>query len=485
MTGLDEFAMKVSVDTVEGLPVPQDLWTERHIEEVLAEGGLPPPSSIRILDPHTFLWYEVNPAHGGITGAQAAQRRHDLRRVAEWHDGDTAVQVDAIPIPLATAKRLEYRAGGVRASALGSGRESLYSSWGDVSRARPKTTDYDTASEDSSFTSDAAPRARPQRLIRSVPKIQAFNGESDGAKARTYEGWRFDVECLLQGGYDPSALRSAVLFSLEGTPGIRARQLGVHATVPEVLAHLDLVYKEVRTYDELTKALYAVSQMPRESVSSFEQRLSKAVATLQLTYPQRCGQDNIEERRRERFFRGLHQDLRNGLRYLFNRDPPVPYDRLLKAARESERDEQSTYARLNKDTRKPWTGPLRQNAAVTTASELTPEEEEEGAASWHEREEEADEKLRKAAVKFSMHMGKMAERQFLESARRANKGELDKNACFRCGEVGHYARECPTNVRHQALNGKGGGARRPSPPPAPASSVRQREVPGATPLPSQ
>jgi len=470
-----QYALKVSVDTCEGRAVPADLWTPRHIREVLDLNELPEPFRLNVLDSHTFLWLCQDPRTlRGLSEMQAADMRQVLRRVDVWHGGEVEVRMDAIPIPIQAVERLTQRDRGFTRRPI-----SVHSDPGP--RYAPSTgsavtdeSDMITDIEDLASNRSYSTR-RGRGFIRQVPKIATFTGDSDGDKGRSYFEWRFDVESLLEAGYEPAALRAQVIFSLKGAPGIRARQLGVSASVREIIDHLDLVYQEVRTYDELTRALYNVTQGLKETVPNYEQRLEYALARIRQAYPERCAVDHMEDCRRERFFQGLRLEIRNGIRYLYNRDPKVSYARLLTAAREAEQ-EGNTRAPLPpaKDQgRKPWnTATLRHQSATLQVEEEVPGQPPMWDDSTESREPDGgtaavgdpDDSTKAAALKYSQQASKLAERQFLDAAKKAKNGEISKDACFRCGELGHYARECPTNVR-PPLNGKGGGARKNGPPP--------------------
>ena len=113
--------------------------------------------------------------------------------------------------------------------------------------------------------------------------------------AVTYHSWQWDVAIFCCSGWDDQHLLPQVFWSLKGFPGDLAISLGEDVTLTDILQTLDEHYGVVMTFDALSKELYSLKQGSGENVAEFRVHLSQQVQILQLEYPGRIQQEDMEE----------------------------------------------------------------------------------------------------------------------------------------------------------------------------------------------
>ena len=99
-----------------------------------------------------------------------------------------------------------------------------------------------------------------------------------------------------------------VIWSLQGFSGDLARSLGKNATLNDILQTLDEHYGVVMMFDTLSKELYSLKQRSGENMAKFGVQLSQQVQILQLEYPGRMQDKDIEEMKWDHFYEGLNPE---------------------------------------------------------------------------------------------------------------------------------------------------------------------------------
>ena len=81
--------------------------------------------------------------------------------------------------------------------------------------------------------------------------------------------WRYEVDCLLEGGvFPPHIISTAILQSLHGPAAMTAMHLGPQASVTELLKKLDDLYGAVETTISLLQQLYNSQHGATESINA-------------------------------------------------------------------------------------------------------------------------------------------------------------------------------------------------------------------------
>ena len=111
------------------------------------------------------------------------------------------------------------------------------------------------------------------------------------------------------------------------------RNLGVGASIDNIVSSLKLAYGVVFSFDELMREFLNVFQLTTESVTDYVVRLEKAFALLRDNYPKELSKVNKIQHLRERFYQGLRKEIHQRLTPSYE-DRSVPYIVLIKRARQ-------------------------------------------------------------------------------------------------------------------------------------------------------
>ena len=180
-------------------------------------------------------------------------------------------------------------------------------------------------------TSQQIPKSSP---ITYIPKLVSFSGEP-GKNEVSYDLWRYDVTCLLEEKvYSKESIRNAVRNSLRGEAARIAMRLGTRATIHDIQKKFEGVYGSVDSGANLLTEFYKAEQKPNEDVSSWSCRLEEFLnkANERTPFPPHV----VNEMLRQKFWNGLHKDLRDSSRYKY--DQIEDFDRLRIEIRKIERD---------------------------------------------------------------------------------------------------------------------------------------------------
>ena len=162
--------------------------------------------------------------------------------------------------------------------------------------------------------------------------------------------WQLDVAIFHHSGWDDQHLLPYVFRSLQGFLGNLARSLGKDTTLTNVLQMLDEHYGTVMTFHALSKELYSLKQTSGENVAEFGVCLSQQVQILQLEYPGRIQQEQVEEMEWDHFYKGLNPEFRCMLAHKVDGDHPTSYSDLLLATQKLKKQNKARDPLLPKTT---------------------------------------------------------------------------------------------------------------------------------------
>ena len=421
--------------------LPGFLWNPQLITEFLQDWGLPRAAEIVCLDGQTALFF-AEPRHSGQGLSEA-----DARRMGEsisgggereWIFPGRRVKIQTDPIPIRAANRMVRDAPGINRQPQVD-QERRNNDNNNAQRQMRRRRDASPASSVmtvESFASSETQSSRSYRpaggYIRNVPKITEFGGED---ATRTYTQWRYDVDLLRQLNYEEAALKFQIVQSLKGQPGNKIRQMGLEASIDEMLAEMDTLYDSVRSYDDMIRELYAVQQKPKETVGDFDTRIGHALDQIRYSHPERAAHENMDEKRREHFFGGLKDEIKNALRYLYKQQPPVAHTEMVRAAREVE-GEQRNQAKTE-FRREEYKKTYRSKAA--TPKQVTEKPTEDTSDTDSDSEERTQARAFQAMMKKQESAYKIL---FDRGVKKEQKGEIGKGCCYLCGSPDHRMPVC-------------------------------------------
>ena len=149
----------------------------------------------------------------------------------------------------------------------------------------------------------------------SHPQNFIFSGEDPPNKnEKTYEQWIFDVKTI-RPSYPERLLKEAIFGFLKGNAADIARGLGPDTTVDQVLELLDSIFGRKTNSDVLMQDFYRIVQEPKEKVSTFGIRLEVALDRIMVFHPESLTKDEAAKKLKDRFYYGVRQNVREGLRY--------------------------------------------------------------------------------------------------------------------------------------------------------------------------
>ena len=137
-----------------------------------------------------------------------------------------------------------------------------------------------------------------------------------GKSEKTYEQWLFDVKTI-RSSYPEGLLKEAIFGSLKGSATDIARGLGPETTMDKVLELLDGVFVRKTNPDVLMQDFYKITQDAEEKVSNFGIRLKVALDRILAFHPESLTSEETAKKLKDRFYYGVRQNVREGLRYYY------------------------------------------------------------------------------------------------------------------------------------------------------------------------
>ena len=163
-----------------------------------------------------------------------------------------------------------------------------------------------------------------------IPKLSLFSGSG----ATSFQLWHYEVRCLLQHGYPADKILQAIRQSLKGEASRIVMNLGIDATLSDILTRLDSVYGLVDRAEAILAEFYSARQKPTEDVSSWSCRLEDIMCRVLQT-------KEIESNEKDSMLHnmlwiGLQPSLKKITGYLF--DSIQSFDELRVALRRVEQE---------------------------------------------------------------------------------------------------------------------------------------------------
>ena len=112
-------------------------------------------------------------------------------------------------------------------------------------------------------------------------------------------------------------MKEAIFGSLKGSAADIARGLGPETTVDKVLELLDGVFGRKTNPDMLMQDFYKITQDTKEKVSNFGIRLKIALDMILVFHPECLTPEEAAKKLKDRFYYGVRQNVREGLRYYY------------------------------------------------------------------------------------------------------------------------------------------------------------------------
>ena len=295
-------------------------------------------------------------------------------------------------------------------------------------------------------------RVREGHLVHRTPRLSFFSGEDPpGKNEKTYEQWIFDVKTI-RPSYPEGLLKEAIFGSLKGSAADIARGLGPETTVDKVLELLDGVFGRKTNPDVLMQDFYKITQDAKEKVSNFGIRLKVALDRILVFHPESLTSEEAAKKLKDRFYYGVRQNVREGLRYYYE-VLQADYTTLLTKARSIEA-EKSTSAATHTVTMK--SASTMETGAKNQTDELTRQMNELITIVKNQQVQNT-----KGGNKNSSNRYNVQDKLKGNSKGGRNLKGPDTNAsgpfrngappfqCYNCGGWGHRAFECPSPLNYQ------------------------------------
>ena len=106
-----------------------------------------------------------------------------------------------------------------------------------------------------------------------------YSTREEGKGEVGYQTWKYEIECLQQEKkYPEDQILLTIRRSAKGDAANILRQLGVKATVHEVIQKFNCTFGDIDTPELIMKKFYAVEQKPFESLITYAARVEELFA---------------------------------------------------------------------------------------------------------------------------------------------------------------------------------------------------------------
>ena len=171
---------------------------------------------------------------------------------------------------------------------------------------------------------------------RDLPKLDHFFGTTVGGQGSklTFAQYKRQVLTCAE-NYDAKQVKEAMYKSCKGQAAEILDTCPATATWQHMLEKLRVKYSVVAAFDVLMGQLHAKTQGPEETVAEWSASLEVFMASILKAYPEEFSPGQYDRRLKDRFYRGLHHDLKLVLRPQ-HKNKQLTYEELVEAAREVE-----------------------------------------------------------------------------------------------------------------------------------------------------
>ena len=167
---------------------------------------------------------------------------------------------------------------------------------------------------------------QPHKISKTLD-LPNFSGEVPTPKGEVeFDNWIFQLKSL-QKTYTDDAIQNAVVSHVRGIANMVVRTVGYDAELPEMISRMEDRFGLGEMNDNLLLEFHQMVQGPNEKVQDFGSKLECKFKILQERFPGRYAAVQLKGR----FFSGMHDKMRDSMRFLYTQDD-CSFSKLLTAA---------------------------------------------------------------------------------------------------------------------------------------------------------
>ena len=194
-------------------------------------------------------------------------------------------------------------------------------------------TDPDTEAGDVDASAEQGATGTDKKKIPSYfPKISTFSGE--GKQDAAFEVWKYEVQCLVNDGFNDATISLAIRRSLRGEASACAMRLGAGAKVADIIKALNDVFGSLERGESIMEQFYSAHQKKDEDSMKWGCRIEEIMrkAVEKGLVPKADHRTKL----RERYWSGLCQWLKDITGHKF--DSIQDFEQLRREVRLIEKD---------------------------------------------------------------------------------------------------------------------------------------------------
>ena len=288
------------------------------------------------------------------------------------------------------------------------------------------------------FLQGDKPKKKTGNKLTKPPEFPKFSGEEPMPKDECgIETFLFQVKGARRDVTD-QAVRSALISAVRGGASGYLEYIGLDSPLDDLIQKLKERYSTIAPHDTLVCQFHQLVQDKREAIRDFAGRIEKVFRRLHTQNPERYLGETLLK---DRLFYGMHQHLKDSLRYLYDQEG-TDYNGLLKAAHAAEIDSQkNTVVRAKaiiKKTSKDDT------SAGNRAAEPKLKDVAKGLDQLLGIVKANQVKVKKKWKSKSLPATPRKTREPEITAAGPFHGDHKPLQCWRCGGWGHTSRDCPS-----------------------------------------